>query len=178
MRILISALGLMVSSVGYAADWTPVFKSLEDGCTTNHAVFNSLSENLIQLNEVKDMTVVDVHPSAKKGNYAKTPQPYRNDMRPAIVRKLNVNEDFYKYNEVFIGLKNATAYGVPLLGFSEYTSGINGIYGHIIYFKTPNAQQLKRLKKIKFTEDKDMGFKGEIVKAKNGQYLLVCDSST
>ena len=46
------------------------------------------------------------------------------------------------------------------------------------YFKTPNAQQLKRLKKIKFTEDKDMGFKGEIVKAKNGQYLLVCDSST
>ena len=179
MKIIISVLGLMISSVGYTANWTPVFKNFENGCNSDHAVFNSLSDDLIQLKTVKYTTYVEAHPNAKKGHYAKTPQPYRKDMLPAVARTLKIKEDYMDgYTEVFVGLKDATAYGVPLLGFSEYSGGENGVHGYIVYFKTPNIQQVKRLKNIKFIEDEEMGFKGEIVKAKNGQYLLVCDAST
>lgn len=172
-------LGFSLSTTGYAADWTPVFKKFENECDTSHPALQALNNRFIDLKVTAIETKVVPHQLARAGKYAGVPSVYRKDMQPAVARTVQLNEDSYLgYTEIYVGLSNASAYGLPLAGYSQYSGGENGVYGHIVYFKPMTKQSFNRLKKIRFKAEQEMGFQGEIGKTAKGQVYLICDLST
>ena len=169
----------MGSTLAQATDWTPVFKPLEIGCMGNSAVLSSVSEQLITWQNKPDGSVEPiVNKIAQQGKYRNIPKEYLNDMQPAIIKKMQLDDEYLDhYTHAYVGLKNAQLYKLPIEGFSQYVDGENGISGKIIFFKPMSKQNYDQLKKIKFKADPEMEFKGSIQKTKNGQVYLVCDTS-
>lgn len=179
MKKILAACSLLLASSAYAADWTPVFKAFEKSCFGDNKALQAVDKKLIDFKHTKTSAEVVAHKDAKAGNYAHVPLPYRKDMQPAVAKPLAVDEDFYSgYTQVYVGLNNATAYGLPISGYSRYSGADNGVSGRIVHFKPMAAQSFNQLKKIRFQEDEEMGFQGAITRNKKGEVFLICDQST
>ncbi|WP_111859313.1 hypothetical protein [Acinetobacter sp. CFCC 10889] len=170
---------LMSSAMVHAADWTPVFKPLEEGCVGDSPVLSSITEQLITWQQQNDGSARPiVSKNAQQGKYRNVPQNYLRDMTPASIKKMNLGQDYPNYyTHIYVGLKNAQLYQLPIDGFAQYVDGENGVSGKIILFKPMTPQNYNRLKKIKFKIEPDVEFQGSIQKAPNGQVYLWCDSS-
>lgn len=179
MKKLLCLSLLMSSAMVQAADWTSVFKPLEEGCVGDSPVLSEISGQLIAWQNYKDGSVRPiVNKNAQQGKYRNIPQQYLHDMKPAIIKKMNLDDDYPShYTHVYVGLKNAQLYQLPLEGFSQYVDGENGVSGKVILFKPMNKQNYNRLKSIQFKMEPDTEFQGSIHQAKNGQVYLWCDTS-
>ena len=179
MKKILAAYSLLLASSAYAADWTPVFKAFEKSCFGDNKALQAVDKKLIDFKHANASAEVVAHKDAKAGNYAHVLLPYRKDMQPAVAKPLTVDEDFYSgYTQVYIGLNNATAYGLPISGYSRYSGADNGVSGRIVHFKPMAAKSFNQLKKIRFQEDEEMGFQGAITRNKKGEVFLICDQST
>lgn len=178
MRKFLCLCLLMSSAMVQAADWTPVFKSLEEGCIGS-PVLSKITDQLFTWQRLKDGSLYPViNENAQQGKYRNIPQNYLRDMKPTIIKKMNLGEDYPNYyKHIYVGLKNAQLYQLPIDGFAQYVDGENGISGKIILFKPMTQQNYSRLKKIKFKIEPDAEFQGSIQQAPNGQVYLWCDTS-
>ena len=169
---------LMSSAMVQAADWTPVFKPLEDGCVGDSPVLSKITEQLIEWQPQKNGSSRPiVNKNAQQGKYRNIPQYYFQDMKPAIIKKMNLDDYPNHYTHVYVGLRNAQLYQLPIDGFAQYVNGENGVSGKVILFKPMTKQNYNRLKNIKFKIEPDVDFQGSIHQAKNGQVYLWCDVS-
>ena len=179
MKTLLRLSWLIDSAIDQAADWTPDFKPLEEGCIGDSPVLSSITEQLITWQQQQDGSSRPiVNKNAQQGKYRHVPQPYFSDLKPAIIKKMKLGKDYPNdYTHIYVGLKNAQLYQLPIDGFAQYVDGENGISGKIILFKPMTQQHYNRLKKIKFKIEPDAEFQGSIQKAPNGQVYLWCDNS-
>lgn len=163
---------MLISTGALAADWTPVFKSFENGCSDSKLLQNILNKGVWSAHPTTPNTFV--RPTALKGNYANVISPYRNDMQAA---KSKLYQEGEEYIEVTIPLKNATLYGVPVKAFTAYSGTASGLAGRSVIFSKPSAAQLQRLQSIKFKADPEQDFKGGITRNDQGETILLCDLS-
>lgn len=158
----------------HAADWTPVFKPLENGC---HETSQLLEDVYADHSEWKEKSNGDSYktllPNAKKGKYPKAPLPYRKDMLAAEIH----TDKETGYQHVYIPLKNATLYGYNITGFSSYSRGATGVRGFLVYFKNKDTHTYNKLKRIKFIDIHQDDYSGRIFKDKKGNIVLECDAS-
>ena len=107
MKKLLCLSLLMSSAMVQAADWTPVFKPLEEGCIGDSPVLSSITEQLITWQQQQDGSSRPiVNKNAQQGKYRHVPQPYFSDLKPAIIKKMGgVSKSMLTLNEAIIDVK-------------------------------------------------------------------------
>ena len=172
LKNILTLSSIFFANMAMAADWTPVFKSFENGCADSKILTTMIDQNIWNRNTTSPQNFVRT--TALKGQFPTVALPYKNDMQP-VQSKLSQQGE--RYIEVTVPLKNATYYGVPLKAFTVYSGTDSGLAGRSLVFAALNASQLQRLKQIKFKAETEMGFKAELMKNDRKETILLCDVS-
>lgn len=145
-------------------DWTPFFKSWEQGCNFGKDEA-ALKQNLFKSNKFNRLVL--------PAKYAASA------VKPTVSRKQD-KDGLNKVNIAYIPIKNGTYYGLPISAI-EYTVGAdNGINYRIMTFEAPHAAVRAKLKSVKYKADvsEEMGttFQASLDKQKT-KAVLLCDAS-
>ena len=133
-KYALTTLCVATSSKAIAADWTPVFKSWENGCNIssvedslleslngyfdNHAYFKAFDNNGFKLAGQKNHAKLQklfTNNAAKQGKYPKVKLPYRNDLGKAVLSR--DSEDVF---EISIPLSHAKLYNHSIVKYTRY----------------------------------------------------------
>ena len=193
-KYALTTLCVATSSTAIAADWTPVFKSWENGCNISsvedslleslngyfdsHAYFKAIDNNGFKLAGQKNHAKLQklfTNNAAKQGKYPKVKLPYRNDLGKVV---LSIDsEDVF---EISIPLSHAKLYNHSIVKYTRYFVPDTGVLGQYITFgamSNADYQKLKQIKMKKSTGD-DLEYRASFNKDSRGTVTLVCDFST
>ncbi len=195
-KYALTTLCVATSPTAIAADWTPVFKSWENGCNSSSvedsllkslgydyfdsdAYFKAFDNNGFfklagQKNHAK-LQKLFTNNAAKQGKYPKVKLPYRNDLGKAVLSRDNEGNI-----EISIPLSHAKLYNHSIVKYTRYFVPDTGVLGQYITFGAMNNadyQKLKQIKMKKSTGD-DLEYRASFNKDSKGTVTLVCDFST
>ncbi len=147
-----------------AVDWTPFFKSWEQGCNFGK------DEAALKMNLFKGNTF----------NRLVLPVKYATAVgKPTVSRKQD-KDGTNKVNIAYIPIKNGSYYDLPISAI-EYTVGAdNGINYRIMTFEAPHAAVRTKLKSVKYkaevSEEMGTSYQASLDKQKT-KAVLLCDAS-
>lgn len=159
MRYFLTLLIALGMSQAHSADWTPVFGNLLTPQSQKLLLGNQKPINNFYP-KIGDM-VMDgnnwvengyrLTNAAKSGNYTGIPRPYRGDMQPATITKI----DDCTY-EAVVPLKNASLFGKPItqLVYSQYVCEMLPRTDYIEFGSMNDASFNQLKKQVKFKQIK------------------------